>query len=224
MLDLGHNALEGGAACCAAALLAAETATGAASGSASVAGSSFAWYSHSGSYGADSASAAGQQAVSKQLVLDGNPLGASGVRILIRAIAGQPALCLDSSNAQLLHSSTVSGSGCGSSSGSGGTSNAKAGGSEAARDGFFLPAEQDSSSSSQQRMQGQAAGQLAMRVSVSIAKVSLLSKERGFRASLRATETVQALAAQVRICVCMYPVMQVALSLRHQHAAFAESG
>jgi hypothetical protein len=188
LLDLGHNVLEGGAACCAAALLAAEAAAGATPGAEhSAAGACSSSRSGCGSF------AGQQQPTSKRLILDGNPLGASGVRILIRAIAGQPALCLDGIGLQLQDGSAAAGVGCVSSSGSGASAGASAGCLEAASSGYFLPAQQDSSSQELiQRLP-------AVLLHVSIAKVSLLAKERGFRASLRATETVQAFTAQVGV-------------------------
>jgi hypothetical protein len=92
---------------------------------------------------------------------------------------------------QLQDSCTAADSGCVSSSGSGATAGNIGGGSKAASSGFLLPTQQEGSSQEQLQQH------TAARLHVSIAKVSLLAKERGFRASLGATETVHAFTAQV---------------------------
>lgn len=201
LLDLGYNALEGGAALCAGALVAAEAcmaaaaaSTGSASGSSEPEVPDFYLSSRNGQgvdgmhcqLGSDLTSSTSSN---KRLVLDGNPLGASGVRILMRAIAAQPAVAISTSCSPALGSSASARPGAMARVGS-----APAGASgqqDSATAAFFLPA------------QGGRDGRMAEDcrclpgLHVSVGKVSLLGKEKGFRASMRAAEAAQAFTTQV---------------------------
>eukprot|EP00879_Flechtneria_rotunda_P005641 GHRR01005940.1.p1 GENE.GHRR01005940.1~~GHRR01005940.1.p1 ORF type:complete len:880 (+),score=289.87 GHRR01005940.1:295-2934(+) len=183
-IDLSHNSLEGGAAICAAAVVNAIMATTKATNNScsngdgagltiasassemdhsngffmgeyarrgrcsnvSVRGSS---YSSTGGGGSRGGSAGGSS-FGKTLLLDGNPLGASGVKCLMRALAGQPSV------------------------------------------GVLVPETyKEKGDNSQQQLP----------VFVSIAKVTLMAKERGFRSNLRDTQSASVLATQVRLHV-----------------------
>jgi hypothetical protein len=194
LLDLAYNALEGGAALCAAALIAATAeAAAAASSSTGLSGASASGISLSSAWGqtgtAGSVTDRQQQpSAQKQLILDGNPLGASGVRILMRAIAAQPAIGMGpcpgppaADSASALNSVAA---------GSAEAQRRQRGSSDG--DHFFLQAWGQEEAAG---LQAHLPPQLPLHVSV--AKVSLLAKEKGFRASLRAAEAAQAFAAQV---------------------------
>jgi hypothetical protein len=175
---LGHNALEGGAALCAAALLDAEAAAAAQTAAAmqaapwpgaEAANSTGAYQGFfCGQEEAEAASQQAQQAVERILRLDGNPLGASGVQILMRTIAGQSAVTLNSclaANAASTAASSASGT---------------ADGTER-----------------QQRQQQQDPAAGAAPVHLSIDRVSLLSQEKGFRSSMRSSEAALGFCSQV---------------------------
>lgn len=194
LLDLAYNALEGGAALCAAALVAATaTATAAVRGAAG-SGAFASGLSLSNAPGVQSAAGVTgrQQLAQKQLILDGNPLGASGVRILMQAIAAEPAIGMASGlgpgvTDSALNSAVAAGAAV--------SQHRQHGSSDGNThpDKFFLQAWEEEAPAPQVQ-QPQAP------LHVSIAKVSLLAKEKGFRASLRAAEAVQAFAAQVSFC------------------------
>jgi hypothetical protein len=186
LLDLAYNAFEGGAALCAATLVTAEAAAAAAAaaaggGSASVSSSGAGLNaSFSDAWGAGSSKAQQQLLPRKWLVLDGNPLGASGVRMLMRAIAAQPAVGIGAADA---HLACCFGGGTAASCD---TSSSAAAAGDSSRSGAFYETTQQGGAAAQQQ-----------HLHVSVAKVSLLAKEKGFRASMRAAEAAQAFAAPV---------------------------
>lgn len=198
VLDLSHNALEGGAAVVAGALLRAEF-----DAHDLVTGPPFTGTdssSNTTSNGSGSLSNRGLgvlQAASKRLVLDGNPLGASGLHILMHAIAAQPAI--DLSRLAPLPASTPSAA----ASASGQVASAGPNQQEDAADApapFFLPAvpQQPTVASLPREGQRQHSVSALNPVHVSISGVSLLGKDKGFRASMRTTvEAAQGFASQV---------------------------
>lgn len=138
------------------------------------------------------------------LLLDGNPLGASGVRSLMRALAGQPSVGL-----LLQDSSSCGGTSAGirAPTTDHDRTSSSANASTAA---FFLATEQpgaadtcgnpslgaqsSSSAGTYQQQQGQRS---AMALHVGIAKVALMAKEKGFRSSMRDTQSASMLSSQV---------------------------
>lgn len=194
LLDLAYNALEGGAALCAAALVAATATAAAAVGSAASSTASASGVSLSNVLGGQSAAGVTgrQQLAQKQLILDGNPLGASGVRILMRAIAAEPAIGMGSGLGPVVTDSVLNST---VAAGAAVSQHRQHGSSDGDThpDQFFLQAwEEEAPAPKVQLPQAP--------LHVSIAKVSLLAKEKGFRASLRAAEAAQAFAAQVSFC------------------------
>jgi len=195
LLDLSHNSLEGGAALCVSALVAAEASTitaewADAAHRNSAAGGSSCGSSRRPGLNKGCSAACGVKCVN----LDGNPLGASGVQILMRAIASQTSVCAHGKAAGSATSPSIGGKlddNC--------PANAAAMCS-AQRDGTtecFLPLQQLSGQhDGLQHFQLQAAAAEMLPIDVSIAKVSLLAKEKGFRCSMRATETAQVFTSQ----------------------------
>jgi hypothetical protein len=199
LLDLAYNALEGGAALCSGALVTAEADTAAAAATAASSSRTggpvpFCLGSSCGPSGVDGmqchVAGLSKSASYKRLVLDGNPLGASGVRILMRAIAAQPAVAMGAAGSLFLESQAAA-----STSGTARAMSAAASGQcdvgEGTAAAFFLPAQPG------RGVDGGESGRYSQGLQVSIAKVSLLGKEKGFRASLRAAEAAQAFTTQV---------------------------
>jgi hypothetical protein len=216
-LDLSHNMLEGGAALCAATLVSvigssstdgtglqhqqqqrcfADTFFCSTGSSGARPNSSRANREPFGSFGRSFAcnSLTGTQKLGQRvLLLDGNPLGASGVRSIMRALAGSPSVGV----------LPPAYSACSSSSSSSSAAQGK---------GLSLSACPLNSSCSDYLPAGvfelgcragladgdKQQQQQPLSLHVGIAKVALMEKEKGFRSSMRDTQSAMMLALRVR--------------------------
>ncbi|KAF8058470.1 LRRC74A [Scenedesmus sp. PABB004] len=156
-VDLSDNALEGGAALCAAAVVAAHASR-----------------RHdrlpgdgAGGKGPASCGAGGLRAPRRSLLLGGNPLGASGVRCIMRTLGGLPGAALAAAGRGL------------------GCAGEQPGGLEAGSLGAAGSAAE------------QGGGAALPAVDVAIPRVALLARERGFRSGMRDGRHASALSPQV---------------------------
>jgi hypothetical protein len=215
-LDLSHNMLEGGAALCAATLI---SVIGSSSGAAAdrqqqerqcsadtfFCGTDSSSARSSGSKSSSMASGSfrrgfgvatcdsltGRQMLGQGvLLLDGNPLGASGVRSIMRALAGSPSVGV-LPPAYSSSSAASRGRLSPQPSSSSSSDELPAAGSDS-----VLRAGLADGISQQQQQQLQ-----PLVLHVGIAKVALMAKEKGFRSSMRDTQSAMMLASQVRTCV-----------------------
>jgi hypothetical protein len=157
---------------------------------------------HSGSFkqgfSLDSSMSGAPQFAQQVLLLDGNPLGASGVRSIMRALAGQPSvgvLAPASSNSSSSSGSQLAAAGSGltaypSYSSSDCLQNPDRNAAVDMEGVLTNGAAYDSNQPAQQQQQ--------LRLHVGIAKVALMAKEKGFRSSMRDTQSAIMLASQVR--------------------------
>jgi hypothetical protein len=215
-LDLSHNMLEGGTALCAATLVSVTCSSrdwGRTQQQQQQQGAADTFFCSTSSSGAASRgsrssgfkqgnafdSSSGVQQLGQQaLLLDGNPLGASGVRSIMRALAGQLSVGMFTP-ASSSSRSAAAGSGLSSAPSTSSSSdcllNLDRNSSTADLEGV-LRSGAAACDTNQTALQQQ---QQPLRLHVGIAKVALMAKERGFRSSMRDTQSAVMLTAQVRL-------------------------
>lgn len=192
-LDLSYNSLEGGAALVAAAVITAfvaeagsvNTATGrhqqqgAPSNARTMSASRF---DAGDSTSASSSLRSRYSSViaSRILLLDGNPLGVSGVRCIARALAGQPSVGVLAAIASSRNSIRVDSTAAGTTSNS-----------------AVSEVEAEASLALAETVEQQQQGQQQLSLHVGIAKVTLVAKEKGVRASMRDSHASVVTASQV---------------------------